>query len=239
MPRSLSIVIPTLNEEKYLPHLLMALEKQTVQPKEIIVADAFSTDNTRTIAKDFHCVIAEDDHHGGPGGGRNAGAAIATGDTLLFLDSDVTIAHTFLEKSLAELEKRQLAIASCFIRPLSKSRIDHLGASLMDSYFYAMRYVLPHAAGYCIFIRREIHEFIHGFDETLVLAEDHDYVQRASKYGKFGFLKSQKISVSTRRFREEGRTKALLRYSVSELNTIFGRKLRDPRYGIEFGKHYD
>jgi glycosyltransferase involved in cell wall biosynthesis len=236
---NVSIIIPTLNEEKYLPHLLTALQKQTLQPKEIIVADAFSIDKTREVAKSFGCTIVDDDHHSGPGGGRNAGAEKATGDILLFFDADVVVTHTFLEKTIAEFDKRHLDIASCFIKPLSKSRLDHFGASMMDSYFYAMKYILPHAAGYCIFIRRGIHEFIHGFDESLVLAEDHDYVQRASKYGKFGFLRSHKVSVSTRRFREEGRTKAFLKYSVGELNMLFGLKNRNPKYAIAFGKHYE
>lgn len=236
---SISIIIPTLNEENYLPLLLSALQKQTLQPKEIIVADAFSTDRTREVATSFGCIVVDDDHHSGPGGGRNAGAEKATGDILLFFDADVVITHSFLEKTAEEFDRRHLDIASCFIKPLSKSKLDHFGASMIDSYFYAMKYILPHAAGYCIFIRRGIHEFMHGFDESLVLAEDHDYVQRASKYGKFGFLKSQKVSVSTRRFREEGHTKTLVKYSIAELNMLFGLKTRNPKHAIVFGKHYE
>ena len=46
----LSIVIPTLNEENYLPNLLRSLGKQTVKDFEVLVADANSQDATRQIA---------------------------------------------------------------------------------------------------------------------------------------------------------------------------------------------
>jgi len=45
----LSIIIPTLNEEKFLPHLLKSLKDQTFKDFEIIVADNNSTDITRSI----------------------------------------------------------------------------------------------------------------------------------------------------------------------------------------------
>src|SRR5437870_493328 len=84
----ISIIIPSLNEEQSLPLLLQSIKKQTIQPKEIIVADAFSTDKTRSIAKKFNCTVI---NGGLPGKGRNAGAKVATQDILLFLDADVIL----------------------------------------------------------------------------------------------------------------------------------------------------
>ena len=46
----LSIVIPTLNEEEFLPTLLSCLKHQTFKDFEVIVADAGSKDNTVEIA---------------------------------------------------------------------------------------------------------------------------------------------------------------------------------------------
>jgi glycosyltransferase involved in cell wall biosynthesis len=53
----LSIVIPTLNEEKYLPRLLQSLDCQTIKDFEIIVADANSRDATRQVAAEHGCRI--------------------------------------------------------------------------------------------------------------------------------------------------------------------------------------
>ena len=81
----LSIIIPTKNEEKYLPNLLRSIKKQTFKDYEIIVADNNSKDKTKKIAKRYGCKIVKG---GLPGKARNQGAKFAEGDILLFLDSD-------------------------------------------------------------------------------------------------------------------------------------------------------
>ena len=47
----ISVIIPTLNEEKYLPILLHSLKQQTFRDFEVIVADAGSTDKTKEVAE--------------------------------------------------------------------------------------------------------------------------------------------------------------------------------------------
>ncbi len=84
----ISIIIPTKNEEKYLPQLLESIKKQTVQPYEIIVADAGSTDRTVEIAKKYGAKVVKG---GLPGVGRNNGARAAKGDIFVFLDADTVL----------------------------------------------------------------------------------------------------------------------------------------------------
>jgi len=76
----LSIIIPTLNEEKNLSLLLSSL-KEEKGDWEIIIADAGSTDKTLKVAEDFGCIITEG---GLPAEGRNKGALKARGDIFLF-----------------------------------------------------------------------------------------------------------------------------------------------------------
>ena len=87
----LSIVIPTYNEEEYLPRLLASIRSQRFEGYEIVVADARSTDRTRQIAERFGARVVEG---GMPGPGRNLGAVAAKGDLLLFLDADVILPDT-------------------------------------------------------------------------------------------------------------------------------------------------
>ncbi|NBS41768.1 glycosyltransferase family 2 protein, partial [bacterium] len=97
----LTIVIPTKNEEADLPILLESIKKQTLQPKEVIVADANSTDRTREIAAAYGARVVEG---GMPGPGRNRGAEAAKTDLILFLDADVELRDSeFLEKSVGEM----------------------------------------------------------------------------------------------------------------------------------------
>jgi len=81
----LSIIIPTLNEEKYLPFLLSSIKEQNFKDYEIILSDAGSEDRTIEIAKSYGCRVVKG---GLPAKGRNQGARAAAGDLLLFLDSD-------------------------------------------------------------------------------------------------------------------------------------------------------
>src|SRR5439155_595463 len=48
---SVSVIIPTWNEAKYLPALLDSLQNQTRSPSEILVADSASTDGTQDLAE--------------------------------------------------------------------------------------------------------------------------------------------------------------------------------------------
>ncbi len=53
----LSIIIPTYNEEEYLPKLLYSIKEQNFKDYEIIVADAGSIDKTKEIAESYGCKV--------------------------------------------------------------------------------------------------------------------------------------------------------------------------------------
>jgi glycosyltransferase involved in cell wall biosynthesis len=228
----LSIVIPTLNEEKYLPHLLESLEHQTFSDFEILVADACSRDATRDIAAQHGCRIVAG---GRIAQGRNAGARHAHGEYVLFLDADVTLAPSFLEELLRNIVRRKLDVASGFITPDSKKILDRIMVATSNVWHSAIQYFYPHASGFYIVARKSIHEAIGGFDEKLFLTEDHDYVIRAAKVGKFRYLWKPRVTFSVRRFEKEGRWRLIGKYFVLELHMLF-RKVKDEVVGYEFGK---
>jgi glycosyltransferase involved in cell wall biosynthesis len=231
MKLPVSIIIPTLNEEKYLPLLLDSIKKQTMQPSEVIVADALSTDGTRKIAEEFGCKIVDG---GRPSKARNSGARIATQPLLLFLDSDVVLPPTFLEHTIDEMENRKLDIASCYVLALSNSPIDRYMHRFTNAYVKLVNSFYPHAPGFCIFAKKWVHEKIGGFDEFLALGEDHNYVKRAKKFGRYEYLKSEKIPVSVRRLKK-GRLKMSLIYVFVELYRLFAEVKKD-HFNYEFGK---
>lgn len=234
MKLPISIIIPTFNEESYLPKLLTSVKNQSMQPNEIIVADTFSVDNTTAIAKKFGCRIVEG---GLPAKARNIGAGEATGKILLFLDADVVLPVRFLEKTYYEMSQKKLDITSCFVTPRSNLQLDRLLHQFANQYMRFTQKFHPHIPGFCIFVKREIHQKINGFDEALILAEDHDYVKRAKKVAKFGYLKSYKIPVSVRRLSEEGRIRLALKYIAIELHLIFLGKIKRNIFKYQFGNH--
>ena len=211
----LSIVIPTYNEEKYLPLLLRSIEAQDFSDYEIIVADAHSTDTTRQIAVATGARVVDG---GMPGPGRNRGAEVATGEVILFLDADVVLSDpSFLRATVDEFTRRKLGIATCKMSALSDKKIDKVFHEAFNYFMWVTSAVVPHAPGFCIFVEAEVHRAIGGFDETIQFAEDHDYAMRASKVKKFGLLKTSRIPVSVRRFDRDGRFTIAIKYLFSEL----------------------
>lgn len=214
----LSIIIPTLNEEKYLSQLLDSIKKQSFKDYEIIVSDAGSKDRTCEIAAQYRCKIV---NGGLPAKGRNEGAKVAQGEILLFLDSDTFLKPGFLEKNLQEFGQRKLDIASCLLEPMTNKKFYRWSACLFYNWpILALEKILPHGA-IAIFVKRNIHFQLNGFDETIKLAEDHDYVRRGAKIGRFGILRSVPVTVSIRRYEIEGWWVIAWKYLLCELHTIF------------------
>ncbi len=229
----LSIIIPAKNEQAFLPELLTSLKEQTVQPYEIIVADAESTDGTQDIARSFGARVVAG---GLPGPGRNKGAAAATGDMLLFLDADVTLPQKdFLEKALQEFADRHLDIATADVLLKQGKTYDKVTHEFYNAYARLWGSVHPHAPGFCIMVRKSIHDKIHGFDETVQFCEDHDYAHRASRVGSFGFLNGVRIGVTTRRQERDGRFAMGLKYVLAEMHLLLLGPIRHDKFKYGFG----
>src|SRR3989344_314326 len=100
----ISIIIPTLNEERYIGKLLDSIVGQDISEDiEIVVADARSTDGTRELVeRSRENFAALQIVEGGlPAKARNNGGRAAAGEILIFIDADVTLPHSsFLKKNL-------------------------------------------------------------------------------------------------------------------------------------------
>lgn len=237
MPR-LSIVIPVKNEEKMLPKLLDTVKAQTFTDYEVIVADAHSTDNTRAVAESYGARVVEG---GMPGPGRNRGAIAAQGEVIAFLDADVQLPSSkFMEECLAEMDRKNLDVATCKVKPLSRKPIDRALHEAYNAYAIATEKIRPHAPGFCILVRRHAHEGVKGFDEEVVFAEDHDYVQRAQREGyRFGLLRSHPVAVSVRRLEKDGRLAIALKYIFGELHLLTKGSFKDLPFEYRMGGEDD
>ena len=231
----LSIIIPAYNEEKYLPKLLDCIKKQTYKDYEIIVADANSKDRTRQIAKKHGCRIVIG---GLPAVGRNNGAKYAKGDILLFLDADITFGRDFLKNAVNELKERKLDVAGCYIRPLSNNIIDKIFFGIFNLWIFATQFFYPNASGSGIFCKKWLHIKAKGFDETIKLSEDMDYVKRCGKHGKFRISKTAKSYISMRRFEKEGRFNVGFRLFLSAFYRLFLGEIRSDvfKYNLRYKK---
>lgn len=109
-----SIIIPVYNVEKYIKKCLESIDKQTYQNFEVIIVDDGSTDKSKEIIKKF--INKKDKYkyyfkkNGGQSEARNYGLKYATGDYLLFIDSDDYINQDLLQKLKKEIETCELDV---------------------------------------------------------------------------------------------------------------------------------
>ena len=191
----LSVIIPTLNEEA---NLLPTLEAVGVphDDLEVIVIDAGSTDQTVEIAEQHGCKVFV----GNPGRANqmNAGAAIATGEHLLFLHADTRLPEGYRH----EIQRVLAAPVACGAFPL---KIDAPGLALrmIESgvAFRSRMFQMPYG-DQALFFRSVDFYKQHGFKQMSIM-EDYELVARMRKIGSIG-LANEPVKTSARRWLKKG-----------------------------------
>jgi glycosyltransferase involved in cell wall biosynthesis len=199
---TVSVIIPTLQEEAYIEKILSRLKK-LLPPVEVIVVDGGSNDKTVEIAKRFTDKVYMVKKRG-IASGKNYGAKQADGDLLIFLDTDVVFPLDFVEKTRKVFEDPTVVGATCNIMPSQFK----LGAT---SFFYLYNRLLrvfarikPHSRGEFFAVRKNVFMHAKGFDETMPCLEDHELAYRLSQLGRFVFISNLTVYESLRRFRKLG-----------------------------------
>lgn len=234
-----SIVIITLNEEKNLANLLEDLCQQSFKNFEVIVVDSNSTDDTIKVAQSFTerldlSVIAMSER--GTSLGRNTGAENSRYERLLFLDADVRLTQDFLEKSLDLLIQKGLWVAGGRIATSDKHFLINLGIRIFDLGMWLTQFTFPTCTGACIFSTKTVHRHIGGFDLSIQLCEDCDYVNRASKTFRFRMLPIH-FEFNTRRLTQDGIFHMAGIYLRANIKRFFKGELRNNEIEYPFG-HY-
>ena len=104
----LSIIIPCYNEVKTIGTLLQAVKDSPVEDQEIIVVDDGSTDETSILLDRYRTRIRvlRHDENKGVSAARNTGIRAASGNWLMFLDSDDEWLPQKLEKQIQQKNKK-------------------------------------------------------------------------------------------------------------------------------------
>lgn len=222
----LSLVIPALNEENFLPHLLTSLTKQTKQDFEVVVVDGSSKDRTVETARSFcsklpklNVIVSE---KAGLPLQRNLGARATSGEWLVFIDADSVLLPYFIERIEWFIETQKPLIFTSWFRPDSDISGDALFTLIANSFVEGSIYFnRPIAPGPLAVIRRDVFESVGGYNEALTFGEDYDLTQRITERGiDLQILRETLYEFSLRRVRREGKLRFMLLYAKAALRVL-------------------
>jgi glycosyltransferase involved in cell wall biosynthesis len=218
-----SVIVPALNEEKRIRHCLDSIKAQrTSHSYELIISDSGSSDRTVEIAREYtdKVYVCSDR---GTARARNEGAKLATGDVLVFIDSDTEIQPDYLETVGKAFEDKELLACSCAFR-FSNRAPKLLFAEYVTNSYYLARSVLRGTTlpGFNVCIRRELFEKVGGF--RLCHLEDLDMSIKLRRFGRTRYLPDRKAITSSRRIEKDGLV-GTLKYYADLYEQTQGRRL--------------
>ncbi|KUK79383.1 MAG: teichoic acid biosynthesis related protein [Microgenomates bacterium 39_7] len=236
-----SIVIPTLNEEEYLPKLLEDLVKQTYKNFEVIHVDAESDDDTVKKANKFldqlqlKSILSTQKSVGHQ---RNLGSQVAKGSWIIFMDADNRLPDHFLQGVKYQLDKRKdvdaftcwLDIKSYQISYQPAVQLINFGVSLLNSEVF----------GAMLGIKAELMSK-YNFSEKQKFCEDIALVKELNKDGhNFVCFRDPRYFTSPRRFEKEGLAKTTTSAIEARLRMLFNDNLENfDKYPMLGGAYYE
>ncbi len=229
----ISIIIPTLNEEKVLKSTLLTLKKDLTISHQIIVSDGKSSDGTLAIARKYadKVVFYSENIRQTISAGRNAGAEKANGEFLVFMDADCQLENPnlFLTQALLRFQHDEKLVALIpGIKVFSKDETlsDQIFFGFLNNYFRLMNNYFSRgdAAGEFQMIRKEAYQSVGGFRNDLIAHEDSDMFYRLSKIGRTLYDPNLTVYHSGRRAHSIGWPRLLFEWFMNTTHVIFLNK---------------
>lgn len=219
--RTLSIVIPTLNEETSLAQTLSRLQQLDPPAQEIIIVDGGSTDSTENIARRYPVQFVSSEK-AGRAAQMNLGVTLATGSNICFLHADTLVPKNLAQIIDETLVKPYIALAGFtsimgkpgkirwFTTLLNYSKT-YLAPLIYNPYrclFKGLRLLFGDQAMFCR--RADFHQ-VGGFDDEKRIMEEADL---CTKLNRLGWIRQipQQVYTSDRRIAQLGFWKAHVIY---------------------------
>lgn len=174
--KTISVIIPAYNAEKYVGQCVDSLLCQTYKHLEIIVVDDGSTDRTSEIVGEYPVRLIRQDNQG-VSAARNRGILEATGEYIHFMDADDYLNTHFYENMIKSAVSTNSEIACCSLShelfpDLSTYLTDELVISNVEDKIsvtnvgnegFSVKYLIQ---------RSLLEKYNHEFDKSLTIGED-------------------------------------------------------------------
>lgn len=234
-----SVIIPALNEEKYIGKILSNLKKQTFKDFELILSDAYSADKTVVKVEMFKkyypikivkSTVKNLSHQ------RNLGAKEANGEYFFFIDADNSIPEDFLEKTQKFISKNTPDAIIPKVIPEKNTFFDQvsypISRLLVNLFLFTPR---PFSTGGNLVISNKSFKKTKGFDEKVFVGEDHDIIRQLKEARQnIKLMTTTYVIFSTRRFEQEGYS-TYIKYGYAFLYQVLFRKVDKKIYKYDMG----
>lgn len=186
-----SIIIPSFNRAGYLPKVLGQIAAQGINDVEVILVDDGSSDDTAAVLEQWRQVHELDVHYvyqenQGVTAARNAGAQLATGEYLIFLDTDDDISATWLkdfQETLARQPEADVAFCSIQVQSAKHYKTIHALAKSDETQ------LLPLFKAGAFAIRTSFFNSIGAYDAQVKFGENTELGMRVQLHnGKLAFI---------------------------------------------------
>jgi len=161
-----SVIVPTKNNEGTIGQCLESIRGQTYSDIEVIVVDNYSTDGTSKIAENFGFKLLLKGPERNPQ--RNYGAQHASGEYLMFIDSDMELEPNVVADCVAKLQHEGTQAVT--IPEVSFGEGFWTRCKALERSFYNDEETMALAR----FFEKSVFDAVHGFDERLVGFDDRD-----------------------------------------------------------------
>jgi glycosyltransferase involved in cell wall biosynthesis len=242
MAPKFSLIIPTLNEEDYLPQLLNSILAQQSENYEVIVVDGKSADKTVSVAREFEgklpLTVIESPRALLPLQ-RNLGAKAAKGEWYVFIDADSQLLPYFLTQCEEFIASGEPKVFTTWFRPDSERARDAVislfGLLVIEN---SMVFKRPLTPGPLTAIRKEVFEALNGYSEAHQFNEDVDLGLRLQKMGiKPQVIRETLFVWSLRRIRNQGILKVMGQYVTAAVPILLLNRPLSKMKSYSMGGH--
>lgn len=194
---TVSVIIPTKNEEHVIHECLFSVFNQSLKPVEVIIVDGRSTDDTLKKALQFPVKVITEVEPTSLPSARNLGVEHAKGDVIFIMDADIILDNNCIKNAIRYFESANVMAVIPSEHDISHSRLEKIQTEWHRGTANPFRTGIGISV-FAEFIRRVTFEKIR-FDPNLGYGEDEDFQQKLKRFckdsGMIIYARDSKISV--------------------------------------------
>lgn len=226
-PPRISVIVPALNEEKFLSRTLESLINQTYKKFEVIIVDNNSFDKTQEIAKDYGAkVILE--YKKSSKSARQAGLDAANGEIAAFTTAGTILPHDWLEKIATEFENEHIVAYGGMTRLYSGPVTARLASRYLGNLLWLRELMSGELSlnNTNMAIRRDAAFEAGGFTDGASGREEEILTEKLKKIGEVKINKNFIVFLSGRKYRR-GYLYGIATSVSSDVSRIIGKERQD------------